>query len=122
MTRTIQVLFILVQCLWLGERIGIGQQVQITVGPNTHVSKTRGDMAHNEVLLSADPLNPSRLIGCTMAFSPKQNKVVTLVYTSSDGGKNWDFTLTNDRGIHSGDPACTFGPDGSAYFTVIERM
>src|SRR5215207_8975521 len=120
--RTIQVLFILFHCFCLGERIGIAQQAQIAVGPNIHVSKTRRDIAHNEVLLSSDPLNPTRLIGCTMAFSPRQNKVVTLVYVSSDGGKNWDFVLTNDRGIHSGDPACTFGADGSAYFTAIERM
>ena len=120
--RSIQALFILLQVFWPGERVGLGQQGQITVGPNIHVSKARADMTHNEVLLSADPLNPSRLIGCTMAFSPTQNKVVTLVYISSDGGKNWDLTLTNDRGIHSGDPACTFGVDGSAYFTAIERM
>ena len=120
--RTIQILFILFHGLWLGERVGIAQQGQITVGRNIHVSKARGDMAHNEVLLSADPLNPSRLIGCSMAFSPKQNKVVTIVYVSSDGGRNWDFALTNDSGIHSGDPACAFGVDGSAYFTAIERM
>jgi hypothetical protein len=120
-----QVLFILSQFLWLGERSGLGQQAQpgqISVGRNVQVSKTRAEMTHNEVLLSADPLNPDRLVGCTMAFSPKQNKVVTLVYVSSDGGRNWDVTLTSDRGIHSGDPACTFGADGSAYFTAIERL
>ena len=120
--RMIQVLFILFPCLWLGERIGMGQQKQITVGPNIHVSKARGDMVHNEVLLSADPLNPSRLIGCTMAFSSRQNKVVTIVYVSFDGGKNWEFVLTNDRAVHSGDPSCTFGTDGTAYFTALERM
>lgn len=120
--RSIQALFILLQVLWLGEQVSLGQQTQITVGPNIHVSKARADMVHDEVLLSADPLNPNRLVGCTMAFSPTLNKVVTLVYASSDGGKNWDLTLTNDRGIHSGDPACTFGVDGSAYFTAIERM
>jgi hypothetical protein len=120
-----QVLFILSHFLWLGERSGLGQQAQpgqISVGRNVQVSKTRAEMTHNEVLLSADPLNPDRLVGCTMAFSPKQNKVVTLVYVSSDGGRNWDVTLTSDRGIHSGDPACTFGADGSAYFTAIERL
>lgn len=120
--RSIYVLFFLFQFLWLGERVGLGQPGQITVGPNVQVSKARAEMTHNEVLLSADPLNPNRLVGCTMAFSPKQNKVVTLVYVSSDGGKNWDLALTNDSGIHSGDPACTFGADGSAYFTAIERL
>jgi hypothetical protein len=97
--RTIQVSFILSLCLWPGERISIAQQGQITIGPNIHVSKAHREMAHNEVLLSADPLNPSRLIGCTMAFSPKQNKILTIVYVSADGGKNWDFVLTNDRGM-----------------------
>lgn len=122
MTRTLQILLILLPCLLLGERIGVGQQGQITVGPNVQVSTARGEMAHNEVLLSADPLKPNRLIGCTMAFSAKQNKVVTIVYVSSDGGKSWDLALTNDRGIHSGDPTCTFGRDGTAYFAAIERM
>ena len=91
--RSMQVLFLLFQFLWLGERVGLAQQGQITVGPNVQVSKARAEMTHNEVLLSADPLNPNRLMGCTMAFSPKLNKVVTLVYVSSDGGKNWDLRL-----------------------------
>jgi len=120
--RTIPVLFLLFPCVWLGERIGVGQQGQITVGPNIHVSNARADMVHNEVLLSADPVNPGRLIGCTMAFSPSQNMVVTLVYVSADAGKNWDFVLANDKAVHSGDPSCTFGPDGMAYFTAIERL
>lgn len=99
----------------------IAQQPEITVGPNVQVSKIRSDLIHNEVLLAADRSNGKNLIGCTMAFSPQQNKVVTIAYVSHDNGKTWNFGVTNDAGILSGDPACTFGPDGKAYFIAIER-
>ncbi|HKR59762.1 MAG TPA: sialidase family protein, partial [Pyrinomonadaceae bacterium] len=94
----------------------------ITVGPNVQVSKSRSDLVHNEVLLSADPTNPSRLLGCTMAFSPEQNKVFTIAYVSFDGGKSWEPAVTSDRGIQSGDPSCVYGMNGNAYFTAIERL
>ena len=99
----------------------VAQQPLVTVGPNVQVSKSRGDLIHNEVLLAADRTNPKNLIGCTMAFSSQQNKIVTIAYVSDDSGKNWDFAVTNDAGILSGDPACTFGPDGKAYFIALER-
>ena len=70
----LRILLLFFQGLWLGEQSTVGQQDEIIVGRNVQVSKARGDLVHNEVLLSADPTNASRLLGCSMAFSPEQNK------------------------------------------------
>src|ERR1041384_6375735 len=96
-------------------------QAAITVGPNVQASKSRNDLVHNEVLLAADPNNAKNLLGCTMAFSPQQNKVFTMAYASYDSGTSWNFAVANDTGTLSADPACTFGPDGNAYFIAVER-
>jgi hypothetical protein len=98
------------------------QPVTITVGPNVQASKSRSELVHNEVLLAADPNNAKNLLGCTMAFSPQQNKVLTMAYASYDNGKSWNFAVANDTGIVSADPACTFGQDGRAYFIAIDRI
>jgi hypothetical protein len=97
------------------------QQATITVGPNVQASKSRSDLVHNEVLLAADRDSAKNLLGCTMAFSPQQNKVFTMAYASHDSGISWNFAVANDIGNGSGDPACTFGQDGRAYFIAIER-
>jgi len=97
------------------------KKITITVGPNVQASKSRNDLVHNEVLLAADPNNAKNLLGCTMAFSPQQNKISTMAYASSDNGISWNFAVANDTGIVSADPACTFGQDGRAYFIAIER-
>ena len=97
------------------------QQPAITVGANVQASKSRSDIVHNEVLLAADRSNSKNLLGCTMAFSPELNKVFTMAYVSRDNGTTWNFAVGNDSGILSGDPACTFGADGKAYFVALER-
>jgi len=97
------------------------QQTGITVGPNVQASKSRSDLVHNEVLLAADPANAKNLLGCTIAFSPQQNKILTMAYASYDNGMSWNPAVANDTGILSADPACTFGQDGKAYFISIER-
>src|ERR1051325_11244524 len=97
------------------------QAATTTVGPNVQASKSRSDLVHNEVLLAADPGNAKNLLGCTIAFSPQQNKVLTMAYASYDGGTSWNFAVANDTGILSGDPSCTFGQEGNAYFIAIER-
>jgi hypothetical protein len=118
----LRILLVLVQCLWLGAQITVGQQGEITVGRNVQVSKSRSDLVHNEVLLSVDPANPSRLLGCTMAFSPEQNKMYTIAYVSFDAGKSWNLAVENKGGVSSADPACTYGVNGSAYFTTMDRL
>src|SRR5260370_24620503 len=115
------ILALLSWCLVLCSEAAFAQQVGITVGPNVQASKARGNLVHNEVLLAADQRNAKKLLGCSMAFSPDQNKLLTIAYVSSDGGNSWEFAVANERGISGDDPACTFGPSGNAYFTNLER-
>ncbi len=95
-----------------------GSEKQIVVGPNIHVSKELGNLAHGETLLAADPKDPSRLLGCSMTFSEELNANLIVAYASFDGGKTWSPTLkiTPEEGVccHV-DPAVTYGPDGTAY-------
>jgi len=115
------IVLLLFSLLQLSTQISFGQQSEIIVGPNVRVSKARGDLEHNEVLLAADPSDPTRLLGCSMGFSSQLNKLISLAYVSIDGGKSWEFAVSNDTGILSGDPSCTFGTRDSAYFSAIER-
>ncbi len=92
---------------------------EIQVGRNVQVSRAREGIAHNEVLLAADPGDPGRLLGCSMAFDPQRNKVYTIVYASSDGGASWTPTLETSDLEFSGDPACALGKGRRAYYMAL---
>jgi hypothetical protein len=104
------------------------QQSQITVGPNVQVSKDRPDMVHDEVLLAADPSNPNRLIGCSLAIPaygvsiPSEGGGIRhlsgLVYMSDDAGKTWRLATEFASGATTAgmDNHCAFGSDGTAFF------
>jgi len=91
----------------------------IHVGRNVQVSRSRDRIAHGEVLLSADPADPNRLLGCSMAFDPERNKTYTIVYASSDGGSSWTPTLDTAEYEFSGDPACALGSRGRGYYMAL---
>src|SRR5206468_12654449 len=40
-------------------------------------------------------------------------------YVSADGGSHWARTFESAVGDPAGDPACAFGPDGTAYLMMI---
>jgi len=46
---------------------------------------------------------------------------MTTVYASFDGGRTWSHVLT-DSTADTEDPACVFGPNGTAYFGHIQPM
>lgn len=90
---------------------------QIYVGKNYHVSGDEPDAAHTELLVAADPNDPTRLVGVSMIMSPRHSKIFSAVYASRDGGRTWRQTLSmRDAWPQSADPSCAFGPDGTAYF------
>ncbi len=91
----------------------------VAVGANVQVSRARERVAHNEILLAADPVDAGRLLGCSMAFDPERNKTYTIVYTSSDGGKTWAPTLETKDLEFSGDPACALGRNTRAYSMAL---
>ena len=94
-------------------------QSKITVGPNVHVSQPHSNYMLGEVLLSADPVDSNRLLGCAIVYSESDNRQWTVVYLSTDGGRSWQPTLDTKRFLFSGDPACAMGQNSSAYFTAI---
>ena len=45
-----------------------GQANQVRVGPNVHVSQADAAYPMGEVLLTADPVDPNRLLGCGIVY------------------------------------------------------
>jgi hypothetical protein len=100
-------------------------RAQIRVGPNVLVSKAHSELVHDEVLLNADPSNPDRLIGCSLAKTNDGILVSAgtppwygIAYMSDDAGKTWrlatEFKHTETAvGL---DNHCAFGVDGTAFF------
>src|SRR6266853_480035 len=94
-------------------------QERIVVGPNVQVSKAHGNYAMGEVLLSADPTDPNRLLGCAIVYAESEARRWTVVYLSTDGGKSWQPTLETKHFQDSSDPACALGGNGLAFHTTI---
>jgi hypothetical protein len=89
----------------------------IAVGPNVQVSTERPTIVHDEVTIAADPGNPNHLLACALVMPLGKEKMYDIAYRSLDGGKTWSVAV--DLGERfSADVDCTFGPDGSAYFTA----
>src|SRR5689334_20542634 len=101
---------------------GIGSResaAQIAVGPNVQVSRAADQITHHEILMAADPSDAKHLIACSMMGPLPDGKRPAAVYASFDGGNSWSRTLTeNERNVNS-DPACAFGIDGFAYFSIM---
>src|SRR6266446_2501847 len=99
-----------------------GAQQRITVSANVHVSSARSQVTHDDVLIAADPSDASHLLACSM-FDPEDGVFgpMTTVYASFDGGRTWSHVLT-DSTADTEDPACVFGPNGTAYFGHIQPM
>jgi hypothetical protein len=97
-------------------------QEKITVGPNAHVSLRNSDRMHHEVRIAADPANAEHLLACSMIDSGEQNSVHSIVYASSNGGREWTPTLEDDQSDNVDDPDCVFGVDGKAYFASLSAV
>jgi len=96
---------------------------KITVGKNVLVSQAYPQRQHYEVQLAADPNHAERMIGCSIIGPAETGKSQgdhkTIVYVTTDSGKSWTPTLEVGPGLIARDPSCTFGPDGTAYFTAF---
>src|SRR5258708_5960909 len=91
------------------------------VGPNVRVTAAHPDLFHDEVLLATNPADGRHLLACSMVFSREADEWGTVVYLSTDSGASWRPTFESIHGFHirNGDPACTFGPDSSAFITHL---
>lgn len=90
----------------------------ITVGPNVHVSVMRDSLVHDEVMIGAHAEDSAKLIACSIAHTLGKRELVTIAYTTMDGGATWQPTVT-DTGPGSADPVCMYGPADEAYFIAI---
>lgn len=91
---------------------------KIRVGPNVRVSTGRPDEAHYEVNAAAHPKDPNKLIATGIIY-PEGKRRGSIVYMSNDGGKTWSPSFQGDVLTDTGDPVVAWGPDGTAYFSVL---
>jgi hypothetical protein len=91
---------------------------RVHVGPNVQISRARGADTHYEVLAATDPTDASRLIVGSIVYPEHSTTFSTVVYSSFDGGKRWTETLGGPALEHTGDPACAYAPDGTAYYVA----
>ena len=106
---------------FLGVCGGTHAQGKIIVGTNVQVSKANESFRHQELLACADFHHSERLIvGSIVDYMDKFNPW-TVAYVSFDGGKSWAIGVQNrpPDDNWSEDPACAYGPDGSAYFVAL---
>lgn len=91
---------------------------QILVGPNVQVSRAHPSDAHFEVYAAADPTNPSRMLAASFLYPRDASEGQTIVYASTDGGKDWKPVLEGKSLENTSDPALAYGADGTAYYVV----
>jgi hypothetical protein len=95
-------------------------ELPITVGPNVQVSSARPRLPHYEHLAGAHAKDSNRMMACSMAYDPDRGRVVSILYTTVDGGKSWRETLYSDRDSRTtGDPVCVYGAADTALFVVL---
>jgi Neuraminidase (sialidase) len=99
---------------------------RIQVGTNVHVSESRKDTAHYEVVVAADPKEAKNLVLASMASaSPTDiNLHDVATFTSSDGGNTWRLARVQKGKLENEsyfDPHLAYGPDGSVYMVTIRN-
>ncbi len=100
-----------------------GAQATITIGPTIQVSRADQSFEHDELLACADPHRPDHLMVGSIVNYMDRFHPWTTAYVSFDGGRTWEVGVEDrppaDSEI-SEDPACAYGPDGTAYFAALD--
>jgi hypothetical protein len=91
---------------------------RIIVGDRAWISRDRPADAHTEGTIAVSPVNPRRMIACAMVIGQTGYRGVR-VFASSDRAKSWKLTFESKPARWGGDPVCTYGPDGTAYFAFL---
>ena len=95
----------------------VAQASRIQVGPNVHVSADDKVHIQTEGLVAASPKG-SDLLGCTMTLNEESmgsGDWGVVAYHSADSGAHWQATFRSNLDENAADPACAYGPDGTAY-------
>lgn len=98
-------------------------QAAIAVEPPVQVSSANSHLLHDEVIVTADPSHPNRLLACSIVHRMAGTRTVTNVaYRSDDGGRSWTQAFVFKDGPEAFDPTCAYGPDGEVYFAGLETV
>lgn len=93
---------------------------RITVGKPLQISAANADRQHGEAFFAIDPNDSRRMLACSLINVPNdQAWGKAVVYASLDGGASWHTTLPQMPGHTLADPACGYGPDGTAYLALF---
>jgi BNR repeat-like domain len=100
--------------------MGLGAQGAILVGPNVMVSRESG-YPNVELMIAANPKDARNLIGSAIVSTPVRDKCV--IYSSMDDGNTWVMVdLPQLPADGSGNAQVAFGPDGTAYFSMLGQI
>jgi hypothetical protein len=119
---TIQIAIVILALMLCAPLISSARQADqapVTVGPAVRVSRERSADQSYETQLAADPVDPTRLIGCAFALTPEKSGYISIIYASRDGGKSWSERFELNKGHFTQDPSCIFGGDGVAYAAFL---
>jgi hypothetical protein len=105
--------------LFIERGTALAQSPSIRVGPNVLVSGAHQKYSMGEVLVTADPEDPNRLLGCGIVYAESENRRWTAVYFSADRGQTWQSTLETQLFSDSADPACSLGRNGFALHATL---
>ncbi len=89
------------------------------VGETALVTTSAPKSPHYELLAAADPADPSRMLACSMVLNTETGGFSVAAYLTTDGAKTWRRTLEVEQGRLTGDPACAFGPDRTAFVAAL---
>ncbi len=96
-----------------------GGEARVRVGPNILVSRD-GNFPHVETMVAANPKNAGNLIGGAIVLSQLNSGMRTKVYTSRDGGYEWqDIEFPEQIATGGGDPQVAFSIAGTGLFSTL---
>lgn len=95
----------------------------IIVQSAIRISEADPGVEYSEVIIGADPSNPSHLIACGMAHSNASSSLGSVsevhVFISFDRGMTWNRSLAMRGSGWVADPSCALGPNGAAYSAAL---
>src|ERR1051325_2522748 len=99
-------------------RIAVAQR--IIVGPDVRVDVHNDGRLSFEYYSAAHPTDPNRLAVGLGSHSPNLPRRWSVLYTSTDGGKNWQYRapLSRELMTDANDNAVAFGFGDTLYFSV----
>jgi hypothetical protein len=94
-------------------------QPRLLAAPDILVSRD-GDTPHVELMLAANPLRPSNLVGAAITATGPGGETATTSYASFDGGFTWKATgFPDSRAAGGGDPQTIFTQAGTALHAAL---